>query len=49
MKAKKIKKKISFAIEGIKNKNKQKIYKTNSNILDIIKDENENKKIAYIT
>ena len=49
MKAKKTKKKVSFIIERVKNKNKQKIYKANSNILDITKDKNENKEIAHIT
>ena len=49
MKAKKTKKKISFVIGGIKNKNKQKIYKANSNISDITKDENEDEEIAHIT
>ena len=49
MKAKKIKKKVFFAIERVKNKNKQKVYKANLNILDITKDENKDKEIVYIT
>ena len=49
MKAKKIKKKVSFIIGGVKDKSKQKVYKANSNTLDITKDENEDKEIAYIT
>ena len=48
MKTKKIKK-VSFTIEKIKDKNKQKVYKANSDTLDIIKDEDKNKKIAHIT
>ena len=49
MKAKKTKKKISFVIEGVKNKNKQKVYKANSNISNITEDKNKNKEIAHIT